>query len=113
METAHLYFAAMAVLMIPLIFVHYLCIRVTGLHPGIMPDDLQRARYRLTELAMGLTCAAMLWYMLAILDYMVTFCATDPLAGAIAHGPWIAGTGAVLLAKTRHLYRLIEQVRAL
>ena len=113
MTSAELYFALMVLAMLPLTFVHFLCWRVVGLHPDIMPDDTQRARYRLSELAMGTACATMLWYMWMVLDYMVTFCATDPVAGMLAHIPWILGTSAVLITKTRHLYRLIEQVRAL
>ena len=53
----------------------------------------------------------MLWYMWVILDYMVTFCATTPVLGAMAHLPWIGGTFGVLLAKLRHMWRLMEQVK--
>ena len=113
MTSAQLYFALMVLMMVPLSFVHFLCFRVVGLHPGIMPNDLQRRRYRLSELAMGLTCAAMVWYMWMVLDYMVTFCATDPVAGALAHVSWVLGTAVVLVAKTRLLYRLIEQIKGL
>lgn len=113
MTAAHIYFALMVLAMVPLTFVHFLCWRVTGLHPGIMPDNRQRQRYRWSEVAMGTTCMAMLWYMWLTLPFMVTFCATQPLEGALAHIPWIMGTATVLVTKTRHLYRLIEQVRAL
>ena len=80
-------------------------------YANIMPDDTQRNRYRWAELAMAFTCLGMLWYMWLILDYMVSFCATTPTLGLLAHGPWIVGTYAVLLAKTRHLGRLIAQVQ--
>ena len=113
MTLAHLYFAAMVLLMLPLTLVHLLCREIVGRHPGVMPDRDQRNRYRWAELAMAATCLAMLFYMWIILDYMVSFCATTPVAGAMAHMPWIIGTAGVLLAKLRHMDRLIRQVRAL
>lgn len=113
MPVAYLYFGVMILLMTPLIFVHVLCTVVTGKYPGIMPDNGQRWRYQQAEGGMALSCLAMLWYMAQILGIMVTFCATYPLVGLIAHMPWIAGTGAVLVLKTRHLMRLVEQVRKL
>ncbi|WP_227271818.1 hypothetical protein [Roseobacter weihaiensis] len=113
MTAAHIYFALMILAMLPLAVVHMLCREVVARYPAIMPDTRQRNRYRWAELAMGVTCLAMLWYMWVILDYMVTFCATTPVLGMIAHLPWIIGSFAVLVAKTRHLGRLVEQVKAL
>ncbi|MGC3940450.1 hypothetical protein ACOTTU_21830 [Roseobacter sp. EG26] len=113
MTAAHIYFASMVLGMLPLTVVHLLCREIVARYPGIMPDTKQRNRYRWAELAMAFTCLAMLWYMWVILDYMVTFCATTPTLGLLAHVPWIVGTYAVLLAKTRHLGRLIAQVRTL
>lgn len=113
MTAAHLYFALMVAAMLPLTVVHLLCREVVARWPGIMPDTKQRNRYRWAELAMAATCLAMLFYMWVILDYMVTFCATTPGLGLMAHGPWLLGTGAVLLAKLRHLGRLIAQISAL
>ncbi len=113
MTAAHLYFALMVLGMLPLTVVHLLCREIVARHPQIMPDTKQRNRYRWAELAMGFTCLAMLWYMWVILDYMVTFCATTPVLGMLAHVPWIIGTFGVLLAKTRHLGRLVDQVKAL
>ncbi|MEO0568299.1 MAG: hypothetical protein AAF066_11245 [Pseudomonadota bacterium] len=113
MTAALAYFIAMLAFMVPLIGVHVLCIVVTGRHNGIMPDNGQRWRYQRAEGAMAATCVAMLWYMGSILDIMVTFCASYPIAGLIAHLPWIIGTGFVLVFKTHHLMRLIEQVKEL
>lgn len=112
METAHIYFAAMVLGMLPLASVHAICRGIVKRYPHVMPDDRQRDRYRHSELAMGLTCLAMLWYMWLILPFMVTFCATDPFAGFVSHMPWIVGTYAVLCAKTWHLKRLLDQVSA-
>jgi hypothetical protein len=50
--------------------------------------------------------------MWTILDYMVTFCATTPVLGMMAHVPWIVGSFAVLGAKTGHLMRLRAQAAA-
>ena len=111
MTAAHIYFYAMATLMVPLACVHMLCRDVVKKNPQIMPDNTQRDRYRWAELAMAFTCLTMLWYMWVILDYMVTFCATTPALGLMAHVPWIFGTACVLVAKTGHLARLGEQVR--
>ena len=113
MTAAHIYFAAMVLGMLPLFSVHMLCREIVARYPQIMPDTKQRNRYRWAELAMAFTCLAMLWYMWVILDYMVTFCATTPVLGMLAHVPWIVGSFGVLLAKLRHLGRLIEQVKAL
>lgn len=113
MTAAHSYFALMILAMLPLTVVHVLCREIAGRYTGVMPDTKQRNRYRWAELAMAFTCLAMLWYMWVILDYMVTFCATTPVLGLMAHVPWIAGSYAVLLAKLRHMGRLIEQVRDL
>lgn len=113
MAAAHLYFALMICGMGPLVVVHLLCREIVARYADIMPDDTQRNRYRWAELAMAFTCLGMLWYMWLILDYMVSFCATAPVLGALSHMPWIVGTYAVLLAKLRHLGRLIEQVKAL
>ena len=97
--------------MVPLVVVHLLCREIVARYEAIMPDDKQRNRYRWAELAMAFACVAMLSYMWIILDYMITFCATTPLLGLLAHVPWILGSYAVLLAKLRHLARLIEQVK--
>ena len=113
MEAAHIYFALMILAMLPLAVVHWICRELVGRHPQIMPDTKQRNRYRWAEAAMGLTCLAMLWYMWVILDYMVTFCATTPALGLMSHSPWITGSYGVLVAKVRHLGRLVEQVKAL
>lgn len=113
MSAAYLYFGTMVLLMVPLVFVHLLCMIVTGRHPELMPDNGQRWRYQQAEGAMALTCLAMLWYMAQILGPMASFCATDPVAGFIAHMPWVTGTGAVLVLKTRHLMRLMAQMRRL
>lgn len=109
MTAAHLYFALMAGLMLPLAGVHLICRDIVKKHSYIMPDNTQRDRYRWAELAMAFTCLAMVFYMWVILDYMVTFCATTPQLGALAHGPWIVGTAGVLGAKTGHLLRLRAQ----
>ena len=109
METAHIYFACMVVLMVPLILVHLSCWRVVDRYPHIMPDDTQRSRYGWSEIVMAATCAAMIWYMWLILPFMVTFCATDFWGGFNAHAPWIIGTFGVLVFKTRHLSRLVSQ----
>lgn len=53
----------------------------------------------------------MIWYMWITLDFMVTFCATQPFLGALGHWPWIFGTFRVLIAKLGHLERLVRQVR--
>ena len=111
MTAAHVYLAIMACLMLPLALVHMRCRDLVKQHPYIMPDNTQRDRYRWAELAMAFTCLAMIWYMWRILDFMVTFCATQPLAGAIAHVPWIVGTAGVLGAKIGHLMRLQTQAR--
>jgi hypothetical protein len=113
MTAAHLYFAAMILSMLPLSVVNMLCREMVGRYPEIMADTRQRNRYRWAELWMGFTCLAMLFYMWVILDYMVTFCATTPVLGMLAHLPWIFGTYCVLIAKLRHLGRLIEQVKML
>lgn len=113
MTAAHIYFAAMLLTMLPLTVVHLLCREIVARYPLIMPDTKQRNRYRWAELAMAFTCLAMLWYMWVILGYMVTFCATTPALGALAHLPWIVGTVGVLLAKLRHMGRLLEQIKAL
>lgn len=113
MTAAHIYFALMICSMVPLVVVHLLCREIVARYAAIMPDTKQRNRYRWAELAMAFSCVAMLWYMWIILDYMVTFCATTPFLGALAHMPWIVGTYGVLLAKLRHLGRLIEQVKLL
>jgi hypothetical protein len=109
METAHIYFALMLVAGLPLIAVHAICWNVVRKYPKIMPDDKQRNRYALSELAMGGMCAGGLWFMWMILGYMVTFCATTPVLGLIAHVPWIAFMWLSLLTKTRHLMRLVQQ----
>lgn len=113
MTAAHLYFALMIALMTPLIFVHLMCWQIVKRFPGIMPDTMQRERYMWAEVAMACGCVSMLWYMWLVLPFMVSFCATEPLAGAAAHMPWIAFTACVLLAKTRHLWRFLAQVKAL
>jgi hypothetical protein len=112
MTAAHFYFAFMICGMVPLVVVHFLCRKIVTRYPEVMPDDKQRSWYLWAEAAMAFSCAGMLWYMYAILGYMVTFCATQPLLGAVAHVPWIVGTYAVLLARLRHLGRLVEQVQA-
>lgn len=109
MTMAHIYFALMLFLMLPLSFVHMWCRDVVKQNPHIMPDNTQRDRYRWSELAMAFTCLAMIFYMWMILDFMVTFCAMYPLFGALAHVPWIVGTACVLGAKTGHLLRLRAQ----
>jgi len=79
-----------------------------------MPDQVLRDRYIWGELAaMTSACIAMLWYMLLLLPWMMSICATDPLRGAIAHLPWIFMAACVLLAKTRYLWRLLVQVKGL
>ena len=113
MTAADLYFAAMLIVMLPLAVVHLWCRDIVKRFPQIMPDETQRDRYRWAEMAMAFTCLAMLFYMWMILDFMVTFCATTPLLGALAHGPWILGTLAVLVAKIGHLRRLSAQARVL
>lgn len=110
MTTAALYFILMLVLMLPLTGVHLWCRDLVKKYPYIMPDNTQRDRYRWGELAMAFTCLAMLLYMWMVLDFMVTFCATQPLLGAIAHMPWIVGTAGILAAKIGHLIRLRAQV---
>ena len=110
MDTAHLYFAAMVLTMLPLTVVHLICWQVVNLHPVVMPDDNQRAWFKWSEVAMASTCLAMLWYMWMLLPWMVSICATDPFVGALAHGPWIALTACVLWAKLNHLRRLVQQV---
>jgi len=110
MELAHILFGLMAVPMVLLIGVHLLCRRLTFWHPRIMPDAIQRRWYRRSEGTMAYTCAAMVWYGWALLPLMVSFCATDPQWGIIAHAPWIIGQWAVLFAKAAHLKRLIAQV---
>lgn len=109
MTTAMIYFMIMTGLMLPLATVHMWCRDVVKKNPHIMPDNTQRDRYRWSELAMAFTCLAMLFYMWVILDYMVTFCATTPWLGALAHVPWILGSAGVLGAKTGHLMRLKAQ----
>lgn len=111
MTAAHFYFACMVFIMLPLAVVHLLCRDVVKKHDYIMPDNTQRDRYRWGELAMAFTCLAMLFYMWMILDFMVTFCATQPALGALAHVPWIVGTVCVLGAKTGHLMRLRAQAK--
>lgn len=113
MTAATLYFALMILFMMPLAAVHLICRELVKRYPAIMPDNTQRDRYRWAELAMAFTCLAMIWYMWMILDFMVTFCATQPLLGLLAHMPWIVGTLAVLGAKLGHMSRLIEQIKAL
>lgn len=112
MTAAHLYFAAMILTMLPLAIVHLICWQVVKRHPTIMPDDEQRAWFMWGEVAMASACLAMLFYMWMVLPFMVSFCATSPVQGAIAHMPWIVITGCVLTAKTRHLWRLMNQVKA-
>ena len=103
---AYVYFYLMLLIMLPLTWVHWECRRVVGKTPDIMPDATERDRYRWAELAMAFTCLAMLFYMNQILPQMVTFCATNPVDGFIAHAPWIFGTCCILIAKTGHLMRL-------
>ncbi|MEO0370468.1 MAG: hypothetical protein AAF231_03340 [Pseudomonadota bacterium] len=110
MTAALFYFLIMAALMLPLTGVHLWCRGIVKQHPQIMPDHIQRDRYRWAELAMAFTCLAMIWYMWMILDFMVTFCATQPLLGMLAHVPWILGTACVLVAKIGHLQRLRAQI---
>jgi hypothetical protein len=47
--------------------------------------------------------------MWAIIDFMVTFCATQPVEGFIAHMPWIGLAFIVLVTKAGHLQRLRNQ----
>ena len=61
---------------------------------------------------MAFTCLCMLFYMWMILDFMITFCATQPRLGALTHAPWILGAAGVLGAKTGHLMRLRAQAKA-
>ncbi len=110
MEDALIYFLVMAALMIPLSVVHMMCRHIVKKAPSLMPDKEQRDHYRWGELTMAFTCLAMVFYMWMILDYMITFCATMPLLGAVAHMPWILGTAAVLVTKTMHLMRLRIQM---
>lgn len=109
MTAAHVYFALMTGLMLPLAGVHLYCRDLVKKHSYIMPDNTQRDRYRWAELAMAFTCLTMIFYMWVILDYMVTFCATTPWLGVLAHVPWIVGTTSVLGAKIGHLMRLRAQ----
>jgi hypothetical protein len=106
---AHIYFALMLLAGLPLIAIHALCWNIVRKYPDIMPDQKQRERYALSELAMGGMCAGGLWFMWMILGYMVTFCATTPVLGFIAHVPWIAFMWLSLLTKARHLMRLVQQ----
>lgn len=103
---ADIYFVIMASIMLPLAAVHLWCRDLVKKHPSIMPDNTQRDRYRWAELSMAFTCLAMIFYMWMILDFMVTFCATQPLLGALAHVPWVTGTAGILGAKIGHLKRL-------
>jgi hypothetical protein len=109
MTAAYIYFGLMLTLMLPLAFVHMWCRDVVKLAPQIMPDSVRRDRFRYMELAMVAACLTVIWYMWAILDYMVTFCATSPAEGAIAHMPWIVLALVVLLTKVGHLMRLMAQ----
>jgi hypothetical protein len=109
MTAAYVYFGLMLALMLPLTVVHMWCRDLVKKNPHIMPDNTQRDRYRWGEMAMAFTCLTMLFYMWMILDFMVTFCATAPLLGAVAHVPWIVGTAGVLGAKVGHLMRLKAQ----
>lgn len=113
LTSAHIYFALMVLPGLPLTAIHALCWHAVEKYPDIMPDDKQRDRYALSELAMGGMCTGALWFMWMILGYMVTFCATAPFLGMVAHMPWIAFMWFSLLTKTRHLMRLIERVKAL
>lgn len=109
MEAAHIYFGLMTLAMLPLAWVHWECRKIVGEHPRIMPDETQRDRFRWMEIAMAFTCVVTIFYMWMILDFMVTFCATQPRDGFIAHMPWIVGGYAVLVAKAGHLMRLRAQ----
>lgn len=113
MSAAYVYFFFMVLLMTPLAIVHWRCRSVVGNFPKIMPDSTQRDRYRWGELAMAFTCVAMMWYMWLVLDFMVTFCATQPVLGFVTHAPWILGTLCVLAAKNGHLRRLQMQAELL
>jgi hypothetical protein len=111
MEAAQIYFSLMTLAMILLATVHIWCRSLVKGFPQIMPDEIQRDRFRWMELAMAVTCVLTIWYMWMVLDYMVTFCATSPREGFIAHMPWIVGAFAVLGAKTGHLMRLRGQAQ--
>lgn len=109
MEAAHLYFGLMSLAMLPLAWAHWECRTTVADHPGVMPDETQRDRFRWMELAMAFSCIATIFYMWMILDFMVTFCATSPRDGFIAHMPWIVGVVCILGAKLGHLMRLRAQ----
>lgn len=109
MEAAHIYFGLMSIAMLPLAWVHWECRKIVGEHPRIMPDGTQRDRFRWMEVAMAFTCITTIFYMWMILDFMVTFCATQPREGFTAHMPWIVGACCVLAAKVGHLMRLKVQ----
>lgn len=48
---------------------------------------------------------SMIWFHWMILDYMVTFCATQPLEGAISHVPQIVFVWFVAYKSVMHLKR--------
>lgn len=87
MEAAHIYFALMVFGMTLLIGVHIICREIVRKWPQTMNGEKRRKWYRWSELMMALACLSMLWYMWSVLDFMVTFCATSPIAGALAHAP--------------------------
>lgn len=109
MEAAYIYFGLMALAMLPLAWAHWECRGIVKRFPKIMPDETQRDRFRWMELAMAFTCVVTIFYMWMILDFMVTFCATQPREGFMAHMPWIVGAFCVLGAKIGHLMRLRAQ----
>jgi hypothetical protein len=55
-EAAHIYFGLMAAIMGLTAVLHIWCRDVVKNYPHVMPDHLQRDRFRYMELAMGAAC---------------------------------------------------------
>lgn len=97
MEAAYIYFGLMAVSAVLTVCV-MVWIRV-----------LQGEGFVFLDFATAIYHIGGLWFMWMILDFMVTFCATQPRDGFIAHMPWIVGAFCILGAKIGHLMRLRAQ----
>ena len=100
--SAYIYFALMAFALIWKAVTHAFCAWNMNTYRKLHVDEALRSLSRDMHGWMAGMALTMLWLHWVVLDYMVTFCATVPVLGFLAHMPLIVALYGQALNATAH-----------
>ena len=111
MITAYTYFAVISLALLWKAVVHTFCSWNMNTYRSLHVDEGLRTLARDMHVFMALMSLTMLWFHWMILDFMVTFCATMPWLGFVAHFPIILVVYFQAVNATRHLKRQRDMIK--